>query len=59
LHITIIFPCFNTYRHCCSEQQNGDDGGGGDDDDGDNNSIQFLFICVPTQQPKGQLQSEY
>jgi hypothetical protein len=21
------------------------------------NSIQFLFICVPTQQPKGQLQS--
>jgi hypothetical protein len=22
-----------------------------------NNSIQFLFICVPTQQPKGELQS--
>jgi hypothetical protein len=34
-----------------------------DDDDDDNNnnsilnSIQFLFIFVPTQQPKGQLQS--
>jgi hypothetical protein len=28
-----------------------------DDDDGDDdNSIKFLFICVPTQQPKGQLQ---
>jgi hypothetical protein len=25
-----------------------------------NNSIlQFLFICVPTQQPKGQLESEH
>jgi hypothetical protein len=29
---------------------------GGDDD---NNSIQFLFICMLTQQPKGQLQSEH
>jgi hypothetical protein len=24
-----------------------------------NNSIQFLFICMLTQQPKGQLQSEH
>jgi hypothetical protein len=24
-----------------------------------NNSIHFLFICVLTQQPRGQLQSEY
>jgi hypothetical protein len=29
------------------------------DDNDNNNSIQFLFICVLTQQPKGQLQSEH
>jgi hypothetical protein len=36
-----------------------------DDDDDDNNNnnnnnlIKFLFVCVPTQQPKDQLQSEH